>query len=498
MLSLKAGNNQIQCRFRTIVLVVLTLLGLYVTITSIFVAGQVNTKDKSKSRSSANLELHKSSSDVLWGYFRGTKIALGMTGVWCDVAYETSSPLLGSSCYLRDRLTCTGMPTIHSAFVDVVSKEVVFTGITFLVDTWERETFYCEFSDGSVSASDAILNDTRSFGGQPQYVIVITCPVTASYMRFMKSNNIGGDKHPHKITLRRVSEPRYAYRNIPACNTGVHDTTNHRFLSLCTMAKGMDEFFRVWLLYYRYMGVDHVYIYDNSPETSLVKVLRPFIRIGYVTVVPWAHQYTPSKTYLEVQIAHENDCLWRHRHDTKWVIKVDVDEFMQPMDPKSPRIIDFIHNFGDIPESVATLRVRNWFFSKLPSNVSKDILYSGTVIERNPWRSPDPTEENRGRDKCLVLPQRVHYFKIHGVKIGGDTVTLNPTAEMRLVHYRSENPMHRNFRIHQFVRDDSMRNIWEQILFWKDRTADKYIRWTYKKGAPVDDVHPYKKKRSVL
>lgn len=475
------------------------LIGIYVASTSVFLASQSKTKAKTaKTKKSAlDSKLQRTSSDVLWGYFRGSKIALGMTGVWCDVVYETSNPILGSRCYLRDRLSCSGMPTIHSAFFDVVSEEVVFTGITFLIDTWENETFYCEFSDGSVSVSDPILNDTRSFGGQPQYVIVITCPVTSSYLSQSKSANIGTDKNPHRITLRRASEPRYAYKDIPACSAGVKDEKKYKFLSLCTMAKGMDDFFRVWLLYYRYMGVDHAYIYDNSPETSLIKVLRPFIRIGYVTVVPWAHQYTPTKTYLEVQIAHENDCLWRHRHDTKWVIKVDVDEFMQPMDPKTPRIIDFINNFGTIPDTVAALRVRNWFFSKLPSNVSRDILYSGTVIERNPWRSPFPTEENRGRDKCLVLPQRVHYFKIHGVKIGGDTVTLNPATEMRLVHYRSENPMHRNFRIHQFVRDDSMRNIWEKIIFWKDRTKDKYVRWSYKKGAPVDDVHPYKKPKTL-
>lgn len=493
MISLKTGNRQIQCHFRTIIYFLLTLIGLYLSLTAIFVIVHTKAKPRSKVTPIDSL-IQKSPSDVLWGYFRGTKIALGITEIWCDVVYETSSPPLGSACYMRDRLKCSGMPTIHSAFIDIVSKEVIFTGITFLAERWEHHSFVCEFPDGSLSISDPILNDTRSFGGQPQYVIVITCPLTSSFLRTLKDRKVGATETPFRMTLRRASEPRYAYRNIPVCTAGEVEEKKHNFLSLCTMAKDMDDFFRVWLLYYRYMGVDHVYIYDNSPEITLIKVLRPFIRIGFVTVVPWAHQYTPTKTYLEVQIAHENDCLWRHRHDTKWIIKVDVDEFMQPMDPESPRIVDFVNKFGEPPETVAALRVRNWFFSKLPSNVSRDILFSGTVIERNPWRSPEPTEENRGRDKCLVLPHRVHYYKIHGVKIGGDTVTLDPTTEMRLVHYRSENPKHRNFRIHQFVRDDSMRDLWQKIIYWKDRTKDKYIRWSYKKGAPVDDVHPYKKR----
>lgn len=385
------------------------------------------------------------------------KIKAGLSDTWCDTVQQTTDlPLVGNGCYLRDKLTCDGMPTIHSAFADMTNGQVVFVGVRFRNDTWHKEEYFCEFYDNTASVSDPIVDDSRSFGGQPQYVIIITCPIPHHIINYLRLNQVT------HVSLRRASEVHYAYVNVPVCAAA--DKT--KFLAMCTMVKGMDDLIPDWLTYYLYMGVEHVYIYDNSPESesTLPASLALYVQSGFVSIIPWSHAYTPSKTYLEVQIAHENDCMWRHRHDSYWMIKVDVDEFIQPMNQSKPRIIDYLRN-PVYTEDLAALRMRNWFFSR-PKEVLLPDSNASTVFERNKYRQPDPTLENRGRDKSIARPINIHHYKIHGVKLGGETLSLNPYNELRLVHYRTDNPRHRNFRIHQFVNDTSMVVLWKKVIKW--------------------------------
>ncbi|XP_011680506.2 uncharacterized protein LOC100891536 [Strongylocentrotus purpuratus] len=382
---------------------------------------------------------------------------------------------LGDGCFFKDRIQCEGMPTINSAFFDVVDRNVVFIGTLFQNESWINETFICEFPDSNVSLVDPVVIDDRSMGTQPQYVFVMTCPIPDIYFTSFLPHNLPDRLH---VNLLENSTLFQSYRDVPLCKAGWNKV---HYLAICTMVNNVDEYFDDWLLYYRYMGIDHVYVYDNSKDGTIIGVLDRFISLGFVTVIPWSHTFTPTKTYLEVQIAHENDCLWRHRHDTDWILKIDVDEFMQPMFETETRLVDFLHEFEQtLPPSIGIVRVRNWFFSRPSSNVSKEIMSGKSVIERNPWRSPEPTREGRGREKCFIRPQWVHYFKIHAMKLGGDSVTLDPQTEIRLVHYRSENPRHRNFRIHKFIPDNSMVNLWKSINRWVLFTKDRVVMYGYR------------------
>ena len=384
------------------------------------------------------------------------KIQTGLSDTWCDTVVQTNDlPEGGNGCYLRNKLTCDGMPTIHSAFADMTDEQVVFVGITFKNDSWDKEQYFCDFGNNIVTVTDPVVDDGLSFGGQPQYNIVITCPIPNRVLAYLRKHKLT------TVSLRRSSELRYSYINIPICASA----EKKKFLSMCTMVKGMDYFIPDWLVYYLYMGVEHVYVYDNSPEwdSTLTSTLKTFIDTGFLTVVPWAHTHTRWKTYLEVQIAHENDCMWRHRHDSYWMIKVDVDEFIQPMNQSKPRLVNYLQDPSYT--KLAAVRMRNWFFAR-PWNASDEEKNALTVFERNTWRQPEPTLENRGRDKSIARPINIHHYKIHGVKLGGETYSLDPYTDLRLVHYRTDNPRHRNFRIHQFIRDKSMVTQWRNIEKW--------------------------------
>ena len=96
----------------------------------------------------------------------------------CDIDVEViNNALLGDGCFFRDRIQCEGMPTIHSAFADVVEKNVLFIATRFRDDAWVNDTFICEFPDGNLSVADPVAIDDRSMGNQPQYISIITCPI---------------------------------------------------------------------------------------------------------------------------------------------------------------------------------------------------------------------------------------------------------------------------------------------------------------------------------
>ncbi|XP_033110057.1 uncharacterized protein LOC117111254 [Anneissia japonica] len=371
-----------------------------------------------------------------------------------------------SSCYLRDKLQKFGLPNLHSFFADPIGKYVAFNGLKLLQERWHFQTFICEFPDGKITKNDPILADTLSFGWLPQYIVIITCPLPEKYQTrsSFKINlrvlpeNISSIDYVDVGGVNSVVETK-AYENLTICQSGA---AKKHFLAMCTMVKEVDEFIPPWLMYHRNMGVEHVYIYDNADsggQSSMNESLRAFINSGFVTIIPWAHTTSPNKTYLEIQIAHENDCLWRHRHDALWMIKTDVDEYIQPMDPSRPKIVDYLTD----PKlySLGGLRIQNWFFGRPPKLLNPE----GNIIQRNVWRSKKPSLQNIGHDKNILRPMNVHYFKIHAIKLGGELKSLNPFKEMRLVHYRGDNPRSRHFKLPKFiVKDTSMVQLWYSVL----------------------------------
>ncbi|XP_071807060.1 uncharacterized protein [Asterias amurensis] len=345
------------------------------------------------------------------------------------------------SCFLKDKLQHPELPDVHSVFADPIAGSVVFVGLKFRKHEWHKELFLCEFPDGNQTISEPIIDDKRSFGYMPQYVVVITCHLPERYRW----------RAYFQMTLRRAGSEN-SYTNLTVCTSGVTPEKQYR-LAVCTMVKSSDSFIPEWLDFHRYVGVEHIYIYDNEREdvTKLPQTVHEYVKQGFVTVIPWSHSVSHYKTYLEVQIAHENDCIWRHKHDVDWMMKIDVDEYIQPMDAKRPLITDYLQD--ETLQNLAGLRIQNWFFGH-PEYITP---IGDSAITRNLWRSKEPTLQNTGHDKNILRPINVHYFKIHNVKLGGNVISADPYTELRMVHYRVDNPRAIRFALPDFnVRDKSM------------------------------------------
>ncbi len=371
----------------------------------------------------------------------------------------TSKAFDKNDCFLMNKLSKPGMPVVHSIFADQTSQEVVITGVLRdFWDSWHKNIFRCEFHVNEttqiVSFTDPIVQDFKRFGDEPQYSVVMTCPLP----------KVLSERKHFVMNITLVSNTTLSYKRITVCQ-GFQKNTNYH-LTMCTMTKNMDRYIPDWLNYHKYLGVEHVIIYDNAINSTLPRTANRFVSSGFLTIIPWTHRHTPSKTYLEVQVASENDCMWRYKHTSKWVIKSDVDEFLQPMDPNRTKITDYLNDDQFNLNTLGSIRVQNWFFCRhraLNYEGLKPLRGMRSVFERNLVRNAKPSAINRGRDKAIARPGNIHYYKIHGVKLGGDTITLSPTKEMRLVHYRGDNPRHAGFCSGKHVADFSMIKLWYRL-----------------------------------
>lgn len=111
------------------------------------------------------------------------------------------------------------------------------------------------------------------------------------------------------------------------------------YLAVCAIAKDEGEYFREWIEWHRKMGVEKFYIYDNESTDDTKAVLLPYIESGIV-------EYTFYPGYRR-QIAAYDDCITRHRFDTRWLAFIDIDEFIVPV--RDASVADFLRNFEEAP-----------------------------------------------------------------------------------------------------------------------------------------------------
>lgn len=106
-------------------------------------------------------------------------------------------------------------------------------------------------------------------------------------------------------------------------------------LSICAIFKNEAHYLKEWIEYHRLLGVDHFYLYNIGSRDFFQTVLLPYIKAGIVTLVNWpeALQYPGDdlayQWALSVQVpAYENAVKFTAKDKTKWLVFLDIDEFL--------------------------------------------------------------------------------------------------------------------------------------------------------------------------
>jgi hypothetical protein len=94
------------------------------------------------------------------------------------------------------------------------------------------------------------------------------------------------------------------------------------YLSACAIYHDEADYLAEWIEFHRIVGVERFFLYNNFSEDHHREVLAPYVEEGIVTVRDW-----PVLDGRVGQIAAYNDCLRWHRHDSRWIAFIDLDEF---------------------------------------------------------------------------------------------------------------------------------------------------------------------------
>lgn len=99
-------------------------------------------------------------------------------------------------------------------------------------------------------------------------------------------------------------------------------------VAICAVCRLENRYIREWVEYYKNLGIDHIYLYDNNDENSekLSHVLLDYLNEGYVSITEiFGRQGLNSKG---CQTGIYNECFSLHRYEYDWFGFFDIDEFV--------------------------------------------------------------------------------------------------------------------------------------------------------------------------
>ncbi len=240
---------------------------------------------------------------------------------------------------------------------------------------------------------------------------------------------------PHKMTRNRwrgilryglFKAARLVYR------MKQDHTVPKYYLAVCAIAKNEGPYFKEWIEWHHKQGVEKFYIYDNESTDDTRDVLEPYIKSGLVDYV-----YFPGK---KKQLAAYDDCIERHRTETRWIAIIDLDEFIVPIKDKS--IPQFLKRF----ESFAGVEI-NWLVYGSSGNKKKT---PGAIMERFRFHSKPDHYLNR-HVKTIINPRRV--FTMIGCHEAAKVSGYIADSHMQPIkrHFRERKPQQDIIRINHYA-----------------------------------------------
>lgn len=167
-------------------------------------------------------------------------------------------------------------------------------------------------------------------------------------------------------------------------------------LAVVAIAKNEGMYIEEWVAYYKTIGVDRIYLYENNGTDDMKDKLQPFIGSGFVVY----HDF-PGKA---MQVPAYNHAIANYGMKTKYMAMVDCDEFLMP-------VLDS-YNLSRAIEEIMKSSVAagglgiNWCVYGSSGKTTKE---PGLLMERFKMRADDQAWNNK-LIKTVVNPRLVKKF----------------------------------------------------------------------------------------
>lgn len=167
-------------------------------------------------------------------------------------------------------------------------------------------------------------------------------------------------------------------------------------LSIVAIAKNEGEYIEEWLAYYKSVGVDRVYLYENNGTDNMKEKVRPFIDSGFVVYNDFPGDAKQLPAY--------NHAIQEYGHKTRYMAMVDCDEFLMPTQAQFD-LANAVKTVFDTTVHSGGIGI-NWCVYGSSNKFKKE---PGLVMERFKMRANDQAWNNK-LIKTIVDPRLVKCF----------------------------------------------------------------------------------------
>lgn len=190
------------------------------------------------------------------------------------------------------------------------------------------------------------------------------------------------------------------------------------YLSIVACVKNEDLFIQEWIEYYKLMGVEHFFIYDNESTDNTKEKLEPYIKKGIVTYNYFKTDFIPIKQQRQPYIY--NSAIEQYGNTSKWFAFLDIDEFARTNKDKT--LAEYLRK----NEQYNQISFQWIIFGDSYHEKHVD----GLVIENYIYRGKDVSETM----KSIVKPQYTMYALVHKHSVMGKSLNAS-TEEIQCNHY---------------------------------------------------------------
>jgi hypothetical protein len=184
------------------------------------------------------------------------------------------------------------------------------------------------------------------------------------------------------------------------------ETGNKPYLAMCSMYKDHAGYLREWIEFHRVVGVECFFLYDNESSDDHEQVLAPYVERGIVEVHEWPTPPSVERGVPWAIIDAFDDCLRRHREDSRWIGFIDVDEFL--FSPTGRTVADVMSGF----EQFSGVEVSRLDFGPSGHRTKPPGPVIESYVQRRSYVSPKKDWEHV---KSVIDPARTdHAFNAHG------------------------------------------------------------------------------------
>jgi len=179
------------------------------------------------------------------------------------------------------------------------------------------------------------------------------------------------------------------YRNYNGKITKKMRSNGEMYLAIVCIIKNEARYISEWIAYYKLMGVDHIFLFDNGSSDNIGEVVADEEKDGFVTLIKFHGKNAQLPLYRLTAKALKRCC--------RWVAYIDADEFILPTEST-------LKCYLEKKESVPAVGI-NWIVFGTGGHVKRP---DGLVTENYLQTFEDVNNLLNLRIKCIVDPKEVY------------------------------------------------------------------------------------------